>query len=116
MLFIVDGGGFILFETIPGEIMVNRPQTLNRVVALFLVSVCAASLFIGNVRVQADDGYSGLGNGTSAIDKCSPDLLAIADTASATRVKVIVQSSTTSTRPLGGGGVFRPADGIMLAD
>lgn len=77
-------------------IIVNRSQTLNRFVALFLVSVCAASLFIGNVRVQADGGYSGHGNGSSAIDKCSPDLLKITDTAGATRVKVIVKSSTNS--------------------
>ena len=70
----------------------NRPKTLNRIVALFLVSACAAFLFVGSVRVHADgDGY-----GTSAIDKCSPDLLQIADSAGATRVKVIVQSSTTS--------------------
>lgn len=80
----------------------NRLQTLNRFVALFLVSVCAASLFVGNVRVHAQGRNSGPGNGTSAIDKCSPDLLKIAETAGATRVKVIVQSSTNS--------------GIMLAD
>ena len=72
----------------------NRPQTLNRFVALLLLSVCAASLFVGNVRVHADGGNSGPGNGSNAIDKCSPDLLKIADTAGATRVKVIVQSQT----------------------
>ena len=70
-----------------GEIIVKRPQPLNRFVALFLVSVCAASLFVGNVRVQADGDNSGPGNGSSAIDKCSPDLLQIADTAGVTRVK-----------------------------
>lgn len=68
----------------------DRPNKLNRFAALFLAAVCAVSLFVGNVRVHADGGNSGPGNGTSAIDKCSPDLLKIADTAGATHVKVIV--------------------------
>ncbi|HVQ36281.1 MAG TPA: hypothetical protein VMS31_02030, partial [Pyrinomonadaceae bacterium] len=73
----------------------TRPQTLRRFVALFLVSLFAASLFVGTVKVKADDGSnSGSGSGASAIDKCSPDLLKIADTDGSTRVKIIVQSST----------------------
>ena len=109
-LFIVDGGDL---SSALGEIIVNCPKTLNRIVALaLLVSVCAASLLVGNVRVHADGGNSGPGNGTSAIDKCSPDLLQIADTAGATRVKVIVQSSTTSAGVLD--SLIKDVGGIVL--
>jgi serine protease AprX len=74
----------------------NRPQTFHRLVTLsILASVCMTSLFVGNTRVRADGDSSGSGSG-SAIDKCSADLLKIANTNGATHVKAIVQASGSS--------------------
>src|SRR2546422_1305047 len=69
----------------------NRPNVLNRLVTLLVVaSIWITPLFI-NKPVRADGGSSG-----SAIDKCSPDLIKIANTAGATHVKAIVQGSSSS--------------------
>ncbi len=74
----------------------NRPQIFHRLVTLsILASVCMTSLFLGSTQVRADGGSYGSRSG-SAIDKCSADLLKIANTSGATRVKAIVQGSSSS--------------------
>ena len=78
----------------------NRRRVLNRLVTLFiLASVWITSLFVGNIPARADGGNSGSGNG-GAVEKCSADLLKIADAAGATHVKAIVQSSSSSNNLL----------------
>src|SRR2546423_9840036 len=74
----------------------NRPQIFHRLLTFsLLASVCMSSIFLGNTRVQADGGSSGSGSG-SAIDKCSADLLKIANSSGATHIKAIVQGSSSS--------------------
>ena len=71
------------------------PQIMKRfIVIVLLFSMCSAFFIPGSSTALAD-GNSGPGSGDE-IDKCSPDLLAIANENGASRVKVIVQSSARS--------------------
>jgi subtilisin family serine protease len=75
-------------------------RTLRRLtVCALLLCLCSASFFIGTSRVAAnDDGRSGSGKYTgSAVDKCSPDLIAIVNADPNARVKAIVQASGSSS-------------------
>src|SRR5262249_51565123 len=76
------------------RIRMNRPLILRRLtVAMLLMSLCSTAIFFGSVHVRAD-GNSDPGNG-SAIDKCSPDLIALVQADPNAQVKAIVQSTAS---------------------
>src|SRR2546430_9047208 len=71
------------------RVLMNRPPVPTRLIAFaLLLALCSSFLLFSGGSVHA--------NG-SAIDKCSPDLLKIAESNGGSRVKAIVQSSGSSS-------------------
>src|SRR5688572_16872596 len=75
----------------------NRPNAFSRLITfLVLTAIWMSSLLMGTMSVRADSGPGSSGSGEDAVEKCSPDLLKLAESNGSARVKVIMQNSSDS--------------------
>src|SRR6185295_12102109 len=126
----VSVGGGELFYTNPfwREPSMNAPKVLKRLTAVVLLfSRCSALLLLDNIKAQASNSNTATATATATatttVDKISPELRQLIQSGQgSTRVKVIVQStsspSTTSGGLLGGlggllGGLVQTVGGVV---
>ena len=91
----------------------NAPRVWKQLTALaLLVSLCSALLFVDSTKARA----AGTNTATTTTDKVSPELRRLIQSGQgSTRVKLIVQSTSSSTTSSGGllGGLVQTVGGVV---